>query len=186
MIAMHEGSSRARTACALRRDLADQSRRHDQHFASATPRRLVAALAYNPFAIGIGLDEDTAASSAQTIPWKWKAAARSPSSMPTPAVFVDVQRRRRQAGLPVGLSGHILTAGATFNSPAQGLGRQLGATKVDPSTKPYSTSEVQSRLVIPAKRVLTAVWLVSSAVALHKSLIPFRGMNDSKILNYRF
>jgi cyanophycinase len=54
----------------------------DQHFRQRDRLgRLLTALAYNPFAVGIGLDEDTAASSRRTRRWKSWAAGRSRSSI---------------------------------------------------------------------------------------------------------
>jgi len=53
----------------------------DQHFRQRDRLgRLLTALAYNPFAIGIGLDEDTAAFIAPTRRWKWRVAVASRSS----------------------------------------------------------------------------------------------------------
>ncbi|MBS0211764.1 MAG: cyanophycinase [Proteobacteria bacterium] len=89
----------------------------DQHFRQRDRLgRLVAALAYNPFAIGIGLDEDTAAfinpdnvievegSGAVTIV---DAAELSFSSMATVS--------QSQPVCLLGLKVHILVEGATFN-----------------------------------------------------------------------
>ena len=89
----------------------------DQHFRQRDRLgRLTAALAYNPFAIGIGLDEDTAAfigpdntlevegSGAITVV---DAAAMSFSSMS--------EIGQNDAVCMLGLTVHILTAGATFN-----------------------------------------------------------------------
>ncbi|MES2857733.1 MAG: cyanophycinase [Pseudomonadota bacterium] len=89
----------------------------DQHFRQRDRLgRLTAALAYNPFAIGIGLDEDTAAfigpdntlevegSGAITVV---DAGAMTFSSM------ADV--RQTEGVCLLGLTVHILTAGATFN-----------------------------------------------------------------------
>lgn len=89
----------------------------DQHFRQRDRLgRLVAALAYNPFAIGIGLDEDTAAfigpdntlevegSGAVTVV---DAGALSFSSMADAAEHEPV--------CLLGLTVHILVAGATFN-----------------------------------------------------------------------
>ncbi len=89
----------------------------DQHFRQRDRLgRLVAALAYNPFAIGIGLDEDTAAfigpddvvevegSGGVTVV---DAGGLQFSSM--------AEARERDAVCLLGLTVHILTAGATFN-----------------------------------------------------------------------
>jgi len=89
----------------------------DQHFRQRDRLgRLVAALAYNPFAIGIGLDEDTAAfigpdntlevegSGALTVV---DAGDLEFSSMAEAGV--------NQAVCLLGLTVHLLTAGATYN-----------------------------------------------------------------------
>ena len=89
----------------------------DQHFRQRDRLgRLVAALAYNPFAIGIGLDEDTAAfigpddvvevegSGGVTVV---DAGGLQFSSM--------AEARERDAVCLLGLTVHILTAGATFD-----------------------------------------------------------------------
>lgn len=89
----------------------------DQHFRQRDRLgRLVAALAYNPFAIGIGLDEDTAAfigpdntlevegSGAITVV---DAAKLQFSSM--------AQVRADQPVCVIGLTVHVLTQGATFD-----------------------------------------------------------------------
>ncbi|HZF96747.1 MAG TPA: cyanophycinase, partial [Pseudoxanthomonas sp.] len=89
----------------------------DQHFRQRDRLgRLVAALAYNPYSIGIGLDEDTAAfispdnilevegSGAVTV---LDADGLQFSSM--------AQVREDEPVCLLGLTVHILTAGATFN-----------------------------------------------------------------------
>jgi cyanophycinase len=89
----------------------------DQHFRQRDRLgRLVAALAYNPFAIGIGLDEDTAAfigpdnmlevegSGAVTVV---DAGGLSFSSM--------AEVKQSQPVCLLGLTVHILVAGATYN-----------------------------------------------------------------------
>ncbi|MEO5596634.1 MAG: cyanophycinase, partial [Lysobacteraceae bacterium] len=89
----------------------------DQHFRQRDRLgRLVAALAYNPFAIGIGLDEDTAAfigpdntlevegSGSVTVV---DAGGLQFSSM--------AEAQQNQPVCLLGLAVHILTAGATYN-----------------------------------------------------------------------
>lgn len=89
----------------------------DQHFRQRDRLgRLVAALAYNPFAIGIGLDEDTAAfigpdntlevegSGGVTVV---DAGGLQFSSM--------AEAREREVVCLLGLTVHILVAGATYN-----------------------------------------------------------------------
>jgi len=89
----------------------------DQHFRERDRLgRLVAALAYNPFAIGIGLDEDTAAflSPDNTLEVEGSGAVT--------VVDADglqfssmAQVREDEPVCLLGLTVHILTAGATFN-----------------------------------------------------------------------
>ncbi len=89
----------------------------DQHFRQRDRLgRLAAALAYNPFAIGIGLDEDTAAfigpddvvevegSGGVTVV---DAGGLTFSSM--------AEVKQTQAACLLGLTVHILTAGSTYN-----------------------------------------------------------------------
>ena len=93
----------------------------DQHFRQRDRLgRLVAALAYNPFAIGIGLDEDTAAfigpddvvevegSGGVTVV---DAGGLTFSSM--------AEVKQTQTACLLGLTVHILTPGATFNLPTR-------------------------------------------------------------------
>ena len=89
----------------------------DQHFRQRDRLgRLVAALAYNPFAVGIGLDEDTAAfiGPDNTLEVEGSGAI----------TVVDASRLQFSSMADVassqpvcllGLTVHILTAGATFN-----------------------------------------------------------------------
>ena len=104
----------------------------DQHFRQRDRLgRLTAALAYNPFAVGIGLDEDTAAfigpdntlevegSGAITVV---DAGGMTFSSM------ADV--RQTEGVCLLGLRVHILTAGATFNlHTRQAAAGRLAITK---------------------------------------------------------
>ncbi|WP_226467814.1 cyanophycinase [Luteimonas panaciterrae] len=105
----------------------------DQHFRQRDRLgRLVAALAYNPFAIGIGLDEDTAAfigpdntlevegSGAVTVV---DAGGLSFSSM--------AEVSQSQPVCLLGLTVHILVQGATFNLKT----RQASAGALAPSEK---------------------------------------------------
>ncbi len=89
----------------------------DQHFRQRDRLgRLLTALAYNPFAIGIGLDEDTAAfiGPDETVEVEGSGGV----------TIVDAVRRSYSSmdsvteGQPVcmlGLRLHVLVAGATFN-----------------------------------------------------------------------
>lgn len=89
----------------------------DQHFRQRDRLgRLTAALAYNPFAVGIGLDEDTAAFIApdNTLEVEGSGAITvvDASSMSFSSMSEIGQN---DAVCMLGLSVHILTAGATFN-----------------------------------------------------------------------
>lgn len=89
----------------------------DQHFRQRDRLgRLLAALAYNPFAIGLGVDEDTAAfiSPDNTIEVEGSGAVT--------VVDADglqfssmAQIDRREPVCMLGLQVHVLTAGASFN-----------------------------------------------------------------------
>jgi cyanophycinase len=89
----------------------------DQHFRQRDRLgRLITALAYNPFAIGIGLDEDTAAfiGPDETVEVEGSGGVTVvDASEVTYSSISEVSE-----GQPVcmlGLRVHILTAGATFN-----------------------------------------------------------------------
>ena len=89
----------------------------DQHFRQRDRLgRLLAALAFNPFAIGLGLDEDTAAFIG---PDNTLEAAGSGSITVVDASGIEFSSMDTAAeGQPVcmlGIAIHILTAGATFN-----------------------------------------------------------------------
>lgn len=89
----------------------------DQHFRQRDRLgRLTAALAYNPFAVGIGLDEDTAAFIApdNTLEVEGSGAITvvDASSMSFSSMSEVGQN---DAVCMLGLTVHILTAGATFN-----------------------------------------------------------------------
>lgn len=89
----------------------------DQHFRQRDRLgRLTAAMAYNPFAVGIGLDEDTAAfiSPDNTLEVEGSGAITvvDASSMSFSSMSEVGQN---DAVCMLGLSVHILTAGATFN-----------------------------------------------------------------------
>lgn len=89
----------------------------DQHFRQRDRLgRLLAALAYNPFAIGIGLDEDTAAfiRPDNTLEVEGSGAVTVVDAGELQFSSMD----RADEGEPIcllGLKIHILTAGATFN-----------------------------------------------------------------------
>lgn len=89
----------------------------DQHFRQRDRLgRLTAALAYNPFAVGIGLDEDTAAFIApdNTVEVEGSGAITvvDASSMSFSSMSEVGQN---DAVCMLGLTVHVLTAGATFN-----------------------------------------------------------------------
>jgi cyanophycinase len=104
----------------------------DQHFRQRDRLgRLTAALAYNPFAIGIGLDEDTAAFIGPDNTLEVEGSGAITVVDASQVQFSSMARWART--MPVcmlGLQLHILTAGATFNlhtrqaSPGELLARK--------------------------------------------------------------
>ena len=89
----------------------------DQHFRQRDRLgRLVAALAYNPFAIGIGLDEDTAAfiGPDNTLEVEGSGAITVVDASRVQFTSMD-QADGSEPVCIIGLQVHILTAGATFN-----------------------------------------------------------------------
>ena len=89
----------------------------DQHFRQRDRLgRLVAALAYNPFAIGIGLDEDTAAflGPDNTLEVEGSGAITVVDASRVQFTSMD-QADGSEPVCIIGLQLHILTAGATFN-----------------------------------------------------------------------
>ena len=89
----------------------------DQHFRQRDRLgRLTAALAYNPFAIGIGLDEDTAAfiGPDNTLEVEGSGAITVVDASQVQFTSMD-QVGGDEAVCIIGLQLHILTAGATFN-----------------------------------------------------------------------
>ena len=105
----------------------------DQHFRQRDRLgRLLTALAYNPFAIGIGLDEDTAAfiGPDETVEVEGSGGVTDRRCLRR-QLLVDGRRRARASRSACsGLRLHILVAGATFNlhtrrrrRPRIGLGR---------------------------------------------------------------
>ena len=90
----------------------------DQHFRQRDRLgRLLTALAYNPFAIGIGLDEDTAAFIAPNEELEVVGSGGITIIDPTHLSYSSMDRARR--GEPVSLIGvnlHILIAGGRFHT----------------------------------------------------------------------
>ena len=89
----------------------------DQHFRQRDRLgRLTAALAYNPFAIGIGLDEDTAAfiGPDNTLEVEGSGAITVVDASRVQFTSMD-QADDDEPVCIIGLQVHILTAGATFN-----------------------------------------------------------------------
>ena len=89
----------------------------DQHFRQRDRLgRLTAALAYNPFAIGIGLDEDTAAfiGPDNTLEVEGSGAITVVDASRVQFTSMD-QADDDEPVCIIGLQLHILTAGATFN-----------------------------------------------------------------------
>lgn len=89
----------------------------DQHFRQRDRiGRLLAALAYNPFAIGIGLDEDTAAFIGPDNTLEVEGSGAITVIDASEMTFSSMDQVQR--GKPVcmlGLKMHVLVAGATFN-----------------------------------------------------------------------
>jgi cyanophycinase len=89
----------------------------DQHFRQRDRLgRLLAALAYNPFAVGIGLDEDTAAFIApdNTVHVEGSGAITVVDASDVAFSSMDSVAEGRPVCL-LGVKLHVLTAGATFN-----------------------------------------------------------------------
>ncbi len=89
----------------------------DQHFRQRDRLgRLTAALAYNPFAIGIGLDEDTAAFIGPDNTLEVEGSGAITVVDAGGLTFSSMAEVRQTEGVCLlGLTVHILTAGATFN-----------------------------------------------------------------------
>ena len=89
----------------------------DQHFRQRDRLgRLLTALAYNPFAIGIGLDEDTAAFIAPDETLEVVGSGALTIVDPSGLEFSSMARvRKNDAVCLIGLKLHILDQGATFN-----------------------------------------------------------------------
>jgi cyanophycinase len=89
----------------------------DQHFRQRDRLgRLVTALAYNPFAIGIGLDEDTAAfiGPDNTLEVEGSGGVTVVDASQLEFSSMDAVEEGQPVCL-LGLTLHILVAGATFN-----------------------------------------------------------------------
>ncbi len=89
----------------------------DQHFRQRDRLgRLLTALAYNPFPVGLGLDEDTAAfidpDDRLTVVGSGAIAVVDPSGLSHSSMS---SAKRRQAVCLIGLRLHILTEGASFD-----------------------------------------------------------------------
>jgi len=89
----------------------------DQHFRQRDRLgRLTAALAYNPFAIGIGLDEDTAAFIGPDNTLEVEGSGAITVVDASRVEFTSMDRvDGSEPACIIGLQLHILTAGATFN-----------------------------------------------------------------------
>ena len=89
----------------------------DQHFRQRDRLgRLLTALAYNPFAVGIGLDEDTAAFIGPDESVEVQGAGAVTVVDPSHVEYSSIADTK--PGEPVTLRGvtvHVLTPGATFN-----------------------------------------------------------------------
>ena len=93
----------------------------DQHFRQRDRLgRLLTALAYNPFAVGIGLDEDTAAFIGPDDALDVVGSGGITVIDPTDLSYSSMDRARR--GEPVSLIGvklHILVAGGRFEGASR-------------------------------------------------------------------
>ena len=89
----------------------------DQHFRQRDRLgRLTAALAYNPFVVGIGLDEDTAAFIGPDNTLEVEGSGAITVVDASRVLFTSMdQVSGDEAVCVIGLQVHILTAGATFN-----------------------------------------------------------------------
>ena len=90
----------------------------DQHFRQRDRLgRLLTALAYNPFAIGLGLDEDTAAfiGPDETLEVVGSGAHHHDRSRPSVEFCSMDQAKRDDPVCLIGVRLHILIRGATFN-----------------------------------------------------------------------
>src|SRR3954467_5373611 len=89
----------------------------DQHFRQRDRLgRLLTALAYNPFAIGIGLDENTAAFIAPDLTFEVVGGGALTIVDPSGIEFSSMaQVRKNDAVCLIGLKLHILDHGSTFN-----------------------------------------------------------------------
>lgn len=89
----------------------------DQHFRQRDRLgRLLTALAYNPAAIGIGLDEDTAAFIAPDDEVEVRGSGALTIVDPQDVAFTSMDSSHRDDPVCiVGLRVHVLTAGSTFN-----------------------------------------------------------------------
>ncbi len=104
----------------------------DQHFRQRDRLgRLVAALAYNPFAIGIGLDEDTAAFIGPDDTLEVEGSGSVTIVDASELTFSSMDRAGEDDPVCLlGLRVHILTAGATFNlHTRQAAAGRLAITK---------------------------------------------------------
>ncbi len=93
----------------------------DQHFRERDRLgRLLTALAYNPFAVGLGLDEDTAAFIAPTDDLEVVGSGGITVIDPSDLSYSSMHKARR--GQPVSLIGvrlHILVSGGRFETASR-------------------------------------------------------------------
>jgi cyanophycinase len=96
----------------------------DQHFRQRDRLgRLLTALAYNPFAVGIGLDEDTAAviGPDETVEVEGSGGVTIVDASEVSYSSIDSVEEGQPACV-LGLKLHILVAGATFNLHTRAAG----------------------------------------------------------------
>ena len=89
----------------------------DQHFRQRDRLgRLLTALAYNPFAAGVGLDEDTAAFIGPDYTLEAQGSGALTVVDPSDLEYSSIDRARRMEPVcMIGVKLHILVEGATFN-----------------------------------------------------------------------
>lgn len=132
--ARRQRQPRARLRAQLNRFIIDQHFRQRDRLG-----RLTAALAYNPFAVGIGLDEDTAAfiGPDNTLEVEGSGAITVVDASRVQFTSMD-QPTGSEPVCIIGLQVHIRTAGATFNLhtregvPGDAAAQGLSATPPPP------------------------------------------------------
>jgi cyanophycinase len=113
----------------------------DQHFRQRDRLgRLLTALAYNPFAIGIGLDENTAAFIGPDDCFEVVGSGALTIVDPSGLEFSSMaQVRKNDAVCLIGLKLHILDHGSTFNLTSRvAAAAPVIAERVEGGKRPYA------------------------------------------------